>query len=284
MTSKRSKMGRLVSRVFFACALLHSAAAQVTSAPTPTPGAFSDFGMGVQQVHLAQGKTPSTMVVCMHNLISQSVDSRLLLSPCLYPSSTPIHPQVSWVTDYVSSNIVRYGTKPGQLTMTATSTDVVQYTAFNVTSGYIHHVPLTNLKPSTTYFYLIDPPTNPDGAAGLRYFTTLPKVGKRVKDFQIAVAADIGQTNDSLLTIDHLIANAESQMLILAGDTSYANCDPPDWDYWFNIMQVRSSTQHIMNEHSTLVVNRLGFTNIYCNAHLDRLATHLPSRTPSSAL
>lgn len=150
---------------------------------------------------------------------------------------------MSWVTDYVSSNVVQYGTKPSQLDMTATSNDVVQYTSFNVTSGYIHHVPIQGLKPSTTYFYLIDPPANPDGAAGLRYFTTLPKVGKRVKNFQLAVAADIGQTNDSLLTIDHLLQDEESQMLILAGDTSYANCNPPEWDYWFNIMQVGSSRQ-----------------------------------------
>lgn len=28
-----------------------------------TPGDFSDFGMGVQQVHLAQGKDPTSMVV-----------------------------------------------------------------------------------------------------------------------------------------------------------------------------------------------------------------------------
>lgn len=116
-------------------------------------------------------------------------------------------PQVSWVTNYTSPTIVRYGTKPNKLDLTATSTDVARYTSFNVTSGYIHHVPLTGLKPATTYYYLIGPPTNPDGDAGLRYFTTLPKVGQRVKDFKLAVAADIGQTNDSLYTIDHLIAD-----------------------------------------------------------------------------
>jgi acid phosphatase type 7 len=147
---------------------------------------------------------------------------------------------VSWVTDYQSPAVVRYGLKANQLDMTATSTDIVQYTSFGETSGYIHHVPLTNLKPSTQYFYQIGDATTPDGSAGLRYFTTLPKVGKRIKNFQLAVAADIGQTNDSLVTIDHLIADQESALLLLAGDTSYADCAPKLWDYWFNLMQVKS--------------------------------------------
>ena len=178
------------------------------------PGEYSDFGMGVQQVHLAQGKNPSTMVV-------------------------------SWLTTYQAPTIVRYGTKPSQLDMMATSNDVVQYTAFGVMSGYLHHVPLTGLKPSTTYYYLIGNPTNPDGNAGLRYFTTLPKVGQRVKNFQLAVAADIGQTNDSLLTIDHLLEDQESAMLLLAGDTSYADCVPKLWDSFFNYMQVMSAWTHV---------------------------------------
>jgi hypothetical protein len=108
-------------------------------------GDFSDFGKGVQQVHLAQGKDQSSMVV-------------------------------SWLTTYVAPTIVRYGTKANQLDRTAASDDVMQYTSFGVTSGYIHHVPLTGLKASTTYFYLIGDEQNPDGAAGIRYFTTLPKV------------------------------------------------------------------------------------------------------------
>jgi phosphodiesterase/alkaline phosphatase D-like protein len=168
---------------------------------------FSDFGMGIQQVHLAQGKDYSTMVV-------------------------------SWLTTYEAPTIVRYGTKLRKLDMTATSTDVVQYTAFNTTSGYIHHVPLRDLKPSTTYYYLIGETTNQDGSASIRYFTTLPKVGKRIKNFQLAVAADIGQTNDSLLTIDHLLQDPDPAMLLLAGDTSYADCDPQRWDTFFNFMQV----------------------------------------------
>ena len=114
---------------------------------------------------------------------------------------------MSWVTSYIAPNIVRYGTKPTQLDQTATSDDIVRYTSFGVTSDYIHHVPLTGLKPATTYYYMIGDPVTPDGNAGLRYFTTLPKVGQRVKDFRLAVAADIGQTNDSLVTINHLIAD-----------------------------------------------------------------------------
>lgn len=185
-----------------------------TVAQQYVPGMYSDFGMGVQQVHLAQGKDSSSMVV-------------------------------SWLTTYEAPTIVHYGIKPNELDMTATSKDVVQYTAFGVTSGYLHHVPLTGLKPSTTYYYLIGGATNPDGSASLRYFTTLPKTGQRVKKFQLAVAADIGQTNDSLLTIDHLLQDQESAMLLLAGDTSYADCVPKLWDTFFNYMQVMCALTHL---------------------------------------
>lgn len=190
------------------CAILAlSGQPRAVNAQEYVAGMFSDFGMGIQQVHLAQGKDYSTMVV-------------------------------SWLTTYEAPTIVRYGTKLRKLDMTATSTDVVQYTAFNTTSGYIHHVPLRDLKPSTTYYYLIGETTNQDGSASIRYFTTLPKVGKRIKNFQLAVAADIGQTNDSLLTIDHLLQDPDPAMLLLAGDTSYADCDPQRWDTFFNFMQV----------------------------------------------
>lgn len=37
--------------------------APVLMAQAYTPGDFSDFGMGVQQVHLAQGKDPTSMTV-----------------------------------------------------------------------------------------------------------------------------------------------------------------------------------------------------------------------------
>lgn len=111
------------------------------------------------------------------------------------------------MTNATVPNVVQYGTKPNKLDLTATSNDVVRYTHFGVTSDYIHHVPLMGLKPSATYYYLIGDPANQDGDAGLRYFTTLPKIGQRVKDFKLAVAADIGQANDSLVTIDHLIAD-----------------------------------------------------------------------------
>lgn len=37
--------------------------APAVMAQTYTAGDFSDFGMGVQQVHLAQGKDPTSMMV-----------------------------------------------------------------------------------------------------------------------------------------------------------------------------------------------------------------------------
>lgn len=42
--------------------------APAVMAQTYPAGAFSDFGMGVQQVHLAQGKNPTSMMVSRESL------------------------------------------------------------------------------------------------------------------------------------------------------------------------------------------------------------------------
>ena len=104
-------------------------------------------------------------------------------------------------------------------------------------SGWIHHVPLKNLKPSTTYYYFIGEDSNRDGANGLRYFTTMPAVGKMKKSLSFAVLADIGTTNDSVRTVNHILSDPTMEMVLHAGDGSYADCRPDIWDVYFNMIQ-----------------------------------------------
>jgi hypothetical protein len=52
------------------------------------------------------------------------------------------------------------------------------------------------------------------------------------------VIADLGTTADSLSTVYHMLANKELQMILDAGDLSYADCDQQLWDTYSESMQV----------------------------------------------
>lgn len=103
----------------------------------PVPAVAS----GVQQIHLAQGKDPTTMVI-------------------------------SWLTPNASTpapaSQVRYGLAADALTMEAGNRDAYSYSipaGFtkqnsvgpypNYTSGWLHNVELTGLTPDQLYFYQV---------------------------------------------------------------------------------------------------------------------------------
>ena len=114
---------------------------------------------------------------------------------------------------------------------------VIQYTrvytdtAYNASgysylSPFIGHVALGNLKPATTYFYRVRM-INAEGksvssASELRNFTTLPI--KPTYPLKIAITGDIGQTDNSSITRNHVIAH-KPQIVLQVGDNSYAGED-----------------------------------------------------------
>ena len=158
-------------------------------------------GYYVSQVHLAQGKTPSGMTVQWASAEGGS-DVFLSLTP---DGANSVH-----VTGTSTSYSFNY---PG-------------YAKYS--SPLLHTTELTGLKASTTYYYRCG-----DAAAqklsGWLQFTTMPAPGdSRVLTF--GVLGDLGMTNDSMNTMNHIMMNPSLGMILHAGDLSYANCDQPLWD------------------------------------------------------
>ncbi|KAM1692212.1 hypothetical protein ACFX2K_031854 [Malus domestica] len=128
----------------------------------------------------------------------------------------------------------------------------------NYTSGIIHHVRLTGLRPNTLYQYQCGDPSIAD-MSKVSYFKTMPASGPKSYPRKIAVVGDLGLTYNTTSTVDHLLANGPDLML-LVGDVTYANlyltngtgsdcysCSfsqtpihetyQPRWDYWGRFMQ-----------------------------------------------
>ncbi|KAL5798743.1 hypothetical protein ACOSQ2_003563 [Xanthoceras sorbifolium] len=162
------------------------------------------------------------------------------------------------------SSIVRYGTSRNSLSHEATGYSLVYNQLYpfeglqNYTSGIIHHVRLTGLKPSTLYDYQCGDPSIP-AMSDIYSFSTMPVSGPRSYPNRIAIVGDLGLTYNTTTTISHLISN-KPDLVLLVGDVSYANlyltngtgsdcyaCSFPEtpihetyqprWDYWGRFMQ-----------------------------------------------
>jgi hypothetical protein len=159
-------------------------------------------GYEVTQIHMAQGRTPESMII-------------------------------SWITKTDSASIVMFGTSPDQLE-NKVSGETTQYD-FNYPrfmefykSGIIHHATLENLKPSTTYYYQCGD-FSLGFTSGLQSFKTMPEPGD-LSPFTFAVLGDLGQTTDSQITVQQMASNPDYGMILHTGDLSYANCDQKQWD------------------------------------------------------
>ncbi|KAK6259763.1 hypothetical protein SCA6_014237 [Theobroma cacao] len=193
---------------------------------------------------------------------------------------------ISWVTGefQIGNNIkplnpnavgslVRYGRSRFPLTHEAIGYSLVYNQLYpfeglkNYTSGIIHHVRLTGLKPSTLYYYRCGDPSI-SAMSDIYHFRTLPTSGPRSYPKRIAVVGDLGLTYNTTDTISHLTRN-NPDLVILVGDVTYANlyltngtgsdcydCSFPDtpihetyqprWDYWGRFMQSLISKTPIM--------------------------------------
>ena len=75
-----------------------------------------------------------------------------------------------------------------------------------------------------------------DATSGTLNFRTLPKVGNHLP-IHFAVIGDLGQTNDSESTLNHVLTNKNLQMVLHAGDLSYADCNQPLWDSYGEMIE-----------------------------------------------
>ncbi|CAJ1366025.1 unnamed protein product [Effrenium voratum] len=104
----------------------------------------------------------------------------------------------------------------------------------NYTSGRIHRVLVQGLVAGSLYQYKLqgDPADGPD-----RRFRTLPASEERDPSqqdprfpFTMGVLGDLGQTLHSEETVKQLDADQELQIILHAGDMSYADTNSPRWD------------------------------------------------------
>ncbi|KAM2798796.1 hypothetical protein COP1_003717 [Malus domestica] len=91
----------------------------------------------------------------------------------------------------------------------------------NYTSGIIHHVCLTGLKPNTLYFNRCGDPSIAV-MTEIHHFRTMPVFGPRSYPVRIAVVGDIGLTYNTTTTISHLTSN-NPDLVLLIGDVTYTN-------------------------------------------------------------
>ncbi|XP_004301530.1 PREDICTED: purple acid phosphatase 23 isoform X2 [Fragaria vesca subsp. vesca] len=201
--------------------------------------------------------------------------------------SSPTAMWVSWVTGdaQIGKNVtphdpskvgseVWYGKKSGKYKSVKKGVAVVYNQLYpfegllNYTSGIIHHVRIDGLKPGTKYYYKCGDSSMP-AMSEEQAFETLPLPSPNTYPRRIAVVGDLGLTSNTTTTIDHLIQN-EPSMIVMVGDLSYANqylttggkgascysCAFPDapiretyqprWDGWGRFMQPLTSRVPMM--------------------------------------
>ncbi|KAK8565184.1 hypothetical protein V6N13_020311 [Hibiscus sabdariffa] len=171
------------------------------------------------------------------------------------------------------ASLVRYGRSRIPLTHEAIGYSLVYNQLYpfeglqNYTSGIIHHVRLTGLKPNTRYYYRCGDPSI-SAMSDIYHFRTMPVSGPRSYPKRIAVVGDLGLTYNTTDTISHLKRN-KPDLVLLVGDVTYANlyltngtgsdcydCSfpqtpihetyQPRWDYWGRFMQSLISETPIM--------------------------------------
>ncbi|CAL5347567.1 unnamed protein product [Camellia sinensis] len=147
---------------------------------------------------------------------------------------------VSWVTGdaQVGLNVIPldpsivasevwYGKESGKYPMKRRGVSMVysQLYAFegfwNYTSGIIHHVRIDGLEPGTKYHYRCGDGGFP-AMSEEKVFETLPLPGPNSYPCRIAIIGDLGLTSNSTTTLDRVIKNDPS-LLVIVGDLAYAN-------------------------------------------------------------
>jgi len=169
------------------------------------------FNCSVSQIHIAQGLNSKSMTI-------------------------------SWLTKDDCFSHVVYGLDKMNLENIAhgsSSYYEFYYKSKYYKSGYNHHVLLTDLQPSTQYYYQCGDFTV-QLMSNILSFKTLPETGSDTK-ITFGIIGDIGQTIHSLSTINHLINEQNISMILHAGDLSYADCDQQLWDSYGEMIEELAS-------------------------------------------
>lgn len=147
---------------------------------------------------------------------------------------------ISWTTSCsTSDSYVAIGTTPALGTKIAAPTPVT-YEFVTYTSPYIYHVVVSNLTLNTRYYYSVGGPTS--GYSEIANFTSHPGVGPSTNyNLTFAIIGDLGQTENSQDTVNHIAASNTVTSVIHVGDLSYADDYEPRWDSWQTLVDPLSS-------------------------------------------
>ena len=198
--------------------------------------------------------------------------SRKLIVPAselpYFSSSHPSHCEKIQAAGLRS--VVQYGFQPGpQYAFSVQGERVGCYELGDYQSGALHSVILGGaegpLPPNTTVYYRVG---DPDQEMSAEFsFVTAPRVGPQSLPYRLGLVADVGQTEHSVSTLDHLMAH-EPHSILFAGDLSYADGYQPRWDSWARMMQPLTATSVFMytegnheQEHSDGPSDWLAYTS-----------------------
>lgn len=139
--------------------------------------------------------------------------------------------RISWITQSTAPAIVHYGPSPEANASSANGT-TSSYRYFTYQSGLIHDVVIGPLNPNTLYYYRLgDSPSSPHYSL---------KTPPSQFPLRFAVVADLGQTDWTRSTLQH-IADSSYDMLLLPGDLSYADTVQNLWDSYGRLVQPLAS-------------------------------------------
>jgi len=147
---------------------------------------------------------------------------------------------ISWATNSTADSMVEYGLT-SSFGSTATG-NYTQYSAIGYTSPYLHMATMTNLQPSTTYYYHVGGPNS--GWSATYSFTSSPVVGANYP-YKVGVMGDLGQTMYSNNTIYHVL-QANVDVSVLVGDLSYADSTFHLWDSFGRMLSGLTSSVPLM--------------------------------------
>ncbi|XP_021741807.1 bifunctional purple acid phosphatase 26-like isoform X2 [Chenopodium quinoa] len=152
---------------------------------------------------------------------------------------------ISWVTPHLhGSHTVYYGTKQGKYTFKAKAFNT-SYSFKGYKSGQIYHCVVDGLEYNTKYYYRIG-----SGPSHREFwFKTPPEVGPD-SPYTFGLIGDLGQTKNSLSTLQHYMKGGEGEAVLFVGDLTYADrhIDVPHevglrWDTWGRLVEPSTAYQ-----------------------------------------
>lgn len=102
-----------------------------------------------------------------------------------------------------------------------------------------HRVTMDRLEPGSAVRYRVG---RPGAWSPVRTFRPAPKAGET---FTFAHLGDHGTTPDALATTAFLTGR-DPDLVLIAGDLTYANGDQPVWDTWFGQIEPLAATRQVM--------------------------------------